>query len=201
MRVLLLTLVFVFAGRLAAPSAATAQYYTQPYVRLTDAIVVGGSFTAAETGTEPISGGRELGGFVEVPLSDDVRLRGEAAVGFWRYGAERYVGVPDSRGQRYRLSASAIRSPFALSAAQRFAPYGGGGMSFYVYDVPYAADKTRWGVHGLAGAEFLLPGERSRWILAGEIQLHLAGGPIRPDSYGTTWLVGHASLLLKYRLP
>jgi hypothetical protein len=201
MRVLLLTLIFVLAGRLAAPSAATAQYYTRPHVHATDGIVVGGSVTAAETGSEPISGGRDLGALVEVPLSDRLRLRGEAAVGSWRYGGSPYAGIPDSRGQRYRLSASVIRSRFPLTTAQRFAPYAGGGVGLYVYDVPYPADKTRWGIHGLAGGEFLLPAGRSRWILGGEIQLHVAGGPTRAGNYSSSWLVGQASLLVKYRLP
>jgi hypothetical protein len=201
MRVLLLTLVFVLAGRLAAPSAAMAQYYTRPHVHATDGVVVGGSFAGAETGFDPISGGRDLGTLVEVPISDEVRVRGEAAVGFWRYGADSYNGVPASRGQRYRFTASVIRSRIALSADQRLAPYVGGGMGLYVYDVPYPADKTRWGVHGLAGMEFLLPTARSRWMLGAEIQLHAAGGPQRPGTYSASWLVGQASLLLKYRLP
>jgi hypothetical protein len=201
MRVLLLTLAFVLAGRLAAPSAATAQYYTRPYVHAADGVVLGGSFTTAETGFDPISGGRDLGALVEVPIADGLRLRGEGAVGAWRYGADAYSGVPASRGQRYRLTASVIRSRFALTDRQRLSPYVGGGMGLYVYDVPYPADTTRWGVHGLAGLEFLLPTARSRWMLGGEIQLHVAGGPQRPGGSSASWLVGQASLLLKYRLP
>jgi hypothetical protein len=191
----------VLAGRLATPSAAMAQYYPRPYVHAADGIVVGGSFAAAETGTEPIAGGRDIGGLVEVPLGDVVRLRGEVAVGHWRYGADPYAGIPDSRGQRYRLTASVIRSPAPLSEGQRFVPYAGAGTGLYVYDVPYPADRTLFGIHGLAGGEFLLPTERARWVLGVEIQLHVAGGPQRPGSYGNTWLVGQAGLVLKYRLP
>jgi hypothetical protein len=42
MRIFVLTLFLVLAGRLAVPSAATAQYH-----RLTDAITVGGTLASA----------------------------------------------------------------------------------------------------------------------------------------------------------
>ncbi len=68
MRVLVITLLLVLAGRLAAPSEATAQYH-----RLTDAIVVGGTVAAAGSGAESFAGGPEIGALIEVPIGDAYR--------------------------------------------------------------------------------------------------------------------------------
>src|SRR5689334_16322023 len=106
MRVLWLTLAFVFAGRLAAPSAATAQYFTRPYVQLTDAIVVGGGVASTGTGSESVGGGPEVSGLVELPINDWLRFRGEAGAGAWRYGGEPYYNIQGSGMRRYRMTAS-----------------------------------------------------------------------------------------------
>ena len=47
MRVVVLTLLVLFTGRLAAPAEAVAQYH-----RVTDGIVVGGTLASAGSGAE-----------------------------------------------------------------------------------------------------------------------------------------------------
>jgi hypothetical protein len=201
MRVLWLTLAFVFAGRLAAPSAATAQYFTRPYVQLTDAIVVGGGVASTGTGSESVGGGPEVSGLVELPITDWLRFRGEAGVGAWRYRGEPYYNIQGSGMRRYRMTASVIRSRLPISTGRRLAPYSGGGTGLYFYRFPYRTHSQAWGIHGLAGAEYLLRTARSRWILNTEVQIHVVGGPTQPGGGSLPMVVGHLGLLLKYRLP
>ena len=89
MRVVVLTLLAVFTGRLAAPSEPLAQYH-----RLTDAIVVGGTLAAAGSGAEVLAGGPEMGGLIEIPMGDTLRLRGEAAIGAWHFDGYPTPGSP-----------------------------------------------------------------------------------------------------------
>ena len=199
MRVLGFMVLALLAGRLAAPLEAAAQY--PPYGRVTDAIVVGGMLGVADSAAEVMDGGPEVGALIEVPIGD-LRLRGEAALAFWKYNGEVFSGIPGSRMRRHRLNASVIAAPAPLGPKFRVRPYGGGGGGFYFYRFPDRPDGGSWGLHGLAGAEYLLPTMRSRWILCTEAQLHLhaqprsaGGGPALP------MLSGHLSLLLKYRLP
>ena len=176
MRVLVLTLFLVLAGRLAAPSEATAQYH-----RLTDAIVVGGTLASAGSGSERFAGGPEIGGLIEVPIGDAYRLRGEAAAGVWHFNGvslRRRPGQPDAPLPVHRQRAAQPRSaqpapaprrrtraaaPASICIGSRQRPNGGA-----------------WGIHGLAGAEYLLPTTRSRWIVGGEVQLHALGQPKSP---------------------
>jgi hypothetical protein len=199
MRIVAFTLLALLAGRLAAPSEATAQRH--PYGRLTDAIVLGGTFGATGSGATVMGGGPEIGGLIEVPIGD-MRLRGEAAVGFWRYNGEAFYNVPGSRMRRHRLSVSVVNARAPLGPNHRVRGYGGGGGGFYFYRFPARPNGGSWGLHGLAGAEYLLPTMRSRWILCSELQVHLHAQP-RSAGGGTPlpMLSGHASLLLKYRLP
>ena len=76
-----------------------------------------------------------------------------------------------------------------------------GGVGFYVNQLADGQDSGSWGGHGVAGIEILLPTRRSRWIVGGELQLHLFGEPrgARPETIPI--LAGHASLVVKYRLP
>jgi hypothetical protein len=197
MRVLLLTLVLVFAGRVAAPSEATAQYH-----RLTDAIAVGGTLTKAGSGSGDLTGGPELGGLIEVPLGETFRLRGEAAAGFWHFDGYPHERISGSRMLRHRFTATVLRSRYPPAPARRLSGYGGGGAGIYLYRFPARPDGGAWGIHGVAGAEYLLRTMRSRWIVAGEVQLHAMGQPRRPGD--VTWIPmvsGHVAALIKYRLP
>jgi hypothetical protein len=197
MRVPLLTLFFVLVGRLAAPSAATAQYH-----RLTDAIVVGGTLASAGSGSETLAGGPEIGGLIEIPIGDELRVRGEAAAGFWHFNGYPYDQIAGSAMRRHRLTLSVLRSRDVLSPSRRLAGYGGGGAGLYFYRYASRPDSGGWGIHGIVGAEYLLPTIRSRWIAAGELQLHAMGGPRGPTGLaGLPMLSAHVAALVKYRLP
>ena len=196
MRVVVLTLLALFTGRLAAPSAAMAQYH-----RVTDAIVVGGTLAAAGSGAEVLAGGPEMGGLIEIPMGDDLRLRGEAAIGAWHFNGYPYAGIAGSRMLRHRLTVSVLRCRFPPSPGRRLAGYAGGGAGVYLYRFPSRADGGAWGIHGVAGVEYLLPTMRSRWIAGGEVQLHVMGEPTSPEGGSLPMLGAHISALLKYRLP
>lgn len=197
MRVLVLTALLVLAGRLAAPSEATAQYH-----RLTDAITVGGTLASAGSGSERFRGGAEIGGLVEVPLGDEFRFRGEAASGFWHYNGEPHDNVSASAMRRHRLTVSVLRTRMPPSPRFRLSGYGGGGAGIYLYRFPGRANGGGWGIHGVVGAEYLLRTMRSRWLVGGELQLHASGQPGPPGVPNTIPLLSaHAAVLVKYRLP
>lgn len=197
MRVVLLTLLVLFTGRLAAPAEAVAQYH-----RVTDGIVVGGTLATAGSGAEALTGGPELGGLIEIPLSDTLRLRGEAALGDWHFNGYPHAGIAGSSMRRYRLTASVLRSRQPPSPNRRLAGYAGGGAGLYLYRFPVRADGGAWGIHGVAGVEYLLHTARSRWLLGGEVQLHGMGQPKSPGEDASLPMVGaHVAAVLKYRLP
>jgi hypothetical protein len=197
MRVLVLGVMLVLTGRLAAPSEAAAQYH-----RLTDAIAVGGTLSSASSGAEQLTGGPEIGGLIELPLGDAFRLRAEAAAGFWGFNGHPHANIPGSRMRRHRLTASVLRSRHPPSPRRRLSGYGGGGAGIYLYRFPARPDGGAWGIHGVAGAEYLLRTVRSRWIAAGEVQIHAMGQPRRPgDVTWTPMLSAHLTALIKYRLP
>ncbi len=197
MRVLVLAVFLVLAGRLAAPSEATAQYH-----RLTDAIVVGGTLASAGSGSDTLAGGPEVGGLIEIPVGDEYRLRGEAAAGVWHFNGYAYDRITGSAMRRHRLTLSVLRSRDVLGPSRRLAGYGGGGAGLYFYRFPSHPDSGAWGIQGVMGAEYLLPTIRSRWIVAGELQIHALGGPSGPDGLrGLPTLSAHVAALVKYRLP
>jgi hypothetical protein len=197
MRVFVLTLLLVLAGRLAAPSEATAQYH-----RLTDGIVVGGTLAIAGSGAAVLTGGPEIGGLVEVPVGDRFRLRGEAAAGFWRFNGYASANIPGSRMRRHRFTASVLRSSNPPSPRRRLSGYAGGGAGVYLYRFPARPNGGAWGIHGLFGGEYLLRTMRSRWIAGGEVQIHAMGQPKAPgDVTWTPMLSAHVAAVIKYRLP
>src|SRR5436189_4838002 len=114
MRVLVLTVLALLTGRLAAPSAAMAQYH-----RLTDAIVLGGTLASAGSAAEQIAGGPEIGGLIEIPMGDQLRLRGEAALGDWHFNGYPYAGIAGSSMGRHGLTVSVLRSRFPPSPGRR----------------------------------------------------------------------------------
>jgi hypothetical protein len=197
MRVLVFTLFLVLAGRLAAPSEATAQYH-----RLSDAITVGGTLTSAKSSSESLTGGPEIGGLVEFPVGDQYRLRGEAAAGFWHFDGYPYADIAGSPMRRYRLTASVLHSRLPPSPRRRLSAYGGGGAGLYFYRFPERPNGGAWGIHGVMGVEYLLRTMRSRWVAGGEVQLHAMGQPKAPDSpYSIPMLSAHVAAVVKYRLP
>ena len=197
MRVLVLTVVLVLAGRLAAPSEATAQYH-----RLSDAIAVGASLSSAGSAAQTLTGGPEIGGVIELPTGDTYRLRGELAAGFWHFNGYPDANIAGSGMRRYRLTASVLHSRMPPSPRRRLSAYGGGGAGLYFYRFPDRPNGGAWGIHGVMGAEYLLRTMRSRWVAGGEVQVHAMGQPKGPDSPSSIpMLSAHVSVLVKYRLP
>jgi hypothetical protein len=197
MRILGLTLFLLLAGRLAAPSAASAQYHYLP-----DAIVVGGQIGVTSPSQGRIGGGPELGGLVELPVGIRHRFRGEVATAFWDYRGDDYeLATPESL-RRHRVSGSWLTTLSPISPADRLGSYAGWGGSAFVYRFDHRADSVAIGIHALFGVEYLLRTARSRWILGGEVQLHLLGEPTAPYGGDAMPMLGaHASVMLKYRLP
>jgi hypothetical protein len=197
MRLVVLPVMLTLAGRLATPSAAAAQYH-----RLSDAVVVGTTLASAGSGASVMAGGPEMGALIEVPVSFDLRVRGEAATGFWRFNGHPYDAIPGSRMRRHRLTATVIRSRVPLSPARRLSAYSGAGAGLYLYRFPARPNGGAWGIHCLTGAEYLLRTTRSRWILGAEVQVHLMGQPRGPHDVTVMPMLGaHVGATLKYRLP
>ncbi len=196
MRVVVLALLAVLTGRLAAPSDSAAQYH-----RVTDAITIGGTLGSAGSGAEVLAGGPEAGGLIEIPMGDELRLRGEAAIGAWHFNGYPDAGIAGSGMLRHRLTVSVLRSRFPPSPGRRLARYAGGGAGIYLYRFPSRPDGGAWGIHGVAGAEYLLRTMRSRWILGGEVQVHAMGEPKGPHDISLPMFAAHIAAVLKYRLP
>ena len=106
MRVVVLTLLVLLTGRLAAPSEATAQYHRADrwHRRRRHAR------RRRRPSADLLTGGPELGGLIEIPMGDTLRLRGEAAVGLWHFNGYPYAGVAGSDMRRHRLTVSVLRS-------------------------------------------------------------------------------------------
>lgn len=196
MRVMVLTVLALLTGRLAAPPAAMAQYH-----RLTDAVAIGGTLASAGSGAQVMSGGPEVGGLVEIPIGDSLRLRGEAASGAWHFNGYPHDDIPGSRMQRHRFTVGVLRSRYPPAPARRFSTYAGGGAGVYLYRFPYRSNSGSWGIHGIVGGEYLLRTMRSRWILGGEVQLQLLNEPTSPQGTALPIASAHVAAVLKYRLP
>ena len=199
MRVLAFTLLALLTGRLAMPPEGAAQ--PRPFHRLTDAVVVGGTVGGNSSGAEGFTGGPEATGLVEIPLGDIVQLRLDGGVASWRYHGEPRYGIPGSGMRRWRLTGSFIRGE-APAAYRRLRGYAGGGPGLYFFRFPARPHGGSWGVHGVAGADFLLPTIRSNWIIGAEVQLHAFSQPRAVDDVTSRPMVAaHASVVVKYRLP
>ena len=197
MRVVVLTLLVLFTSRLAAPAEAMAQYH-----RLTDAIVVGGTLATAGSGAEVLAGGPEIGGLIEIPMGDTLRLRGEAAVGFWHFNGYPHDGIAGSSMRRHRLTVSVLssRNPPARTGAlpdTRAAAPASTCIGSRRGRTAARGASTAW-----AGVQCLLPTMRSRWLAGAEVQLHVMGQPKAPEAATSIpMLSAHVSAVLKYRLP
>ena len=136
-------------------------------------------------------------------MGDTLRLRGEAAVGFWHFN-----GYPQRRHRRQRHAPAPAdgQRPAQPEPAQpelgAWPDTRGGGAGVYLYRFPSRPNGGAWGIHGVAGVEYLLPTMRSRWLAGGEVQLHVMGQPKAPgDVAAIPMLSAHVSAVLKYRLP
>ena len=188
-----LTLAATLAGRLATPAEAVAQY--RP---LRDTIAIGGTFGVGAGA--PLDRGFELGGSIEIPLGIDFRVRGDAAVGLWRYEADPYRSAPGETFFRHRIVGSVIKSLRPMTPRVHMGSYAGGGAGVYITRFSTVPDAVSGGGHALWGLEFLSPGQD--WLISAEVQLLFVQEPHAslPGGKRTTELGLHAGIAFKKRL-
>ena len=166
-----LTLAATLAGRLASPAEATAQY--RP---LRDTIAVGG--TLGVGAGAPLDRGFELGASIEIPLGIDFRVRGDAAVGLWRYEADPYRAGPSETFGRHRIVGSVIKSLRPMTPRVHVGSYAGGGAGVYITRFSTVPDAVSGGGHALWGLEFLSP--EQEWLISAEVQVLFVKEPHAP---------------------
>lgn len=188
-----LTLVATLAGRLAAPAEAVAQY--RP---LRDTIAIGG--TLGLGAGAPLDRGFELGASIEIPLGIDFRVRGDAAVGLWRYEADQYRPGPSETFGRHRIVGSVIKSLRPMTPRVRVGSYAGGGAGVYITRFSTISDAVSGGGHALWGLEFLSPGHD--WLISAEVQVLVVKEPHASVAGGkrNAELGLHAGIQIKKRL-
>jgi hypothetical protein len=189
-----LTLALVLTGRLAVPSEARAQFLRP----LNDTISIG--VTGGAGLGAPIDGGFELGGTIEVPISLDLRLRGDAASGRWDYGGNVATRNPPATFSRHRLLGTIIKPIVPLGPGRSLGSYFGGGAGVYLMRFSRQPDAVSAGTQVVWGVEYLTPDRR--WLLSTEVQLLFVREPYRQpyeDVRGTDVGV-HAGISIKRRL-
>jgi hypothetical protein len=189
----LFTCAVVLSGRLALPSEARAQYLRPLNDTIATGVTIGSGLGA------PPDGGFEVGGTVELPISLDLRLRGDAASGVWRYGGDggRYR---TATFQRHRLIGSIVRPIIPLAPGRPLGTYWGGGAGVYVTRFREEPDAVKPGTHVLWGLEYLTPDRR--WLINGEVQVLFVRSPHQPP-YATQPETDHpppAGIAIKRRL-
>jgi hypothetical protein len=177
---------------LATPSSAQRAGGTDP-------IVVGGTLGVDGSSADAYPGGPEIGGFVELPFANDLRLRGEFGIGFWDDDLPPFDGISDGDLRRTRLSASVIKSLREPLTRRRLGYYAGGGAGIYFYRFAERSDSSGFGIHGLGGVEYLLPQGGNRWLVGGEAQLQIIGSPEGPADDDLLKVL-HVAAVVKYRL-
>ncbi len=177
---------------LAVPSAAQRAGGANP-------IVVGGTFGVDGSSADAYPAGPEIGGLVELPMANDLRLRGEFAVGFWDDDLPPFDGLSDGDLRRTRLTASVIKTLREPLTRRRLGYYAGGGAGIYFYRFAERSDSSGFGVHGLGGVEYLLPRGGNRWLVGGEAQLQIIGSPEGPADDDLLKVL-HVAAVVKYRL-
>ena len=60
-----------------------------------------------------------MGGLIEIPMGDTLRLRGEAAVALWPFDGYSTYGIAGSGMRRHRLAVSVLRSQNPASPERR----------------------------------------------------------------------------------
>jgi hypothetical protein len=177
---------------LAVPSAAQRAGGANP-------IVVGGTFGVDGSSADAYPAGPEIGGLVELPMANDLRLRGEFAIGFWDDDLPPFDGLSDGDLRRTRLTASVIKTLREPLTRRRLGYYAGGGAGIYFYRFAERSDSSGFGVHGLGGVEYLLPRGGNRWLVGGEAQLQIIGSPEGPADDDLLKVL-HVAAVVKYRL-
>jgi hypothetical protein len=147
---------------LAAPRPGDAQAR-----RAGDDFAVGGAFGLDGSTAAGYPGGPELAGFIEAPLTRDLKVRGEVGIGYWDIDPP-LGGDPDDSLRRHRITGSVIKPLTSISPSRRTSIYVGGGAGLYFYRFRRHDDSATVGVHGLGGIDYLLRHPSRRWIVGGE---------------------------------
>jgi len=71
-------------------------------------IVVGGTLGVDGSSADAYPGGPEFGGLVELPIANDLTLRGEVGFGFWEDDLPPFDGISDGDLRRTRIAGSII---------------------------------------------------------------------------------------------
>jgi hypothetical protein len=162
-------------------------------------ILVGGSLGFDGSSADAYPGGPEIGGLVELPMANDLRLRGEVGFGFWDDDLPPFDGISDGDLRRTRISGSIIKTLREPLTRRRLGYYAGGGAGLYFYRFSERSDSSGFGVHGLGGVEYLLPQGGNRWLVGGEAQLQIIGSPEGPADDDLLKVL-HVAATVKYRL-
>ena len=164
-----------------------------------DPIVVGGTLGVDGSSADAYPGGPEIGGLIELPIANDLKVRGEAGFGFWDDDLPPFDGISDGHLRRTRIAGSIIKSLQEPLTRRRLGYYVGGGAGLYFYRFAERSDSSGVGVHGLGGVEYLLPQGGNRWLVGGEAQLQIIGAPEGPAD-DDLLKVFHVAAVVKYRL-
>jgi hypothetical protein len=183
-------LALAVSALIAAPAAAQ---------RTGAPIVVGGSLGIDGSSADAYPGGPEIGGFVELPMANDLRVRGEVGLGFWDDDLPPFDGISDGDLRRTRITGSVIKTLREPLTRRRLGYYAGGGAGLYFYRFAERSDSSGFGVHGLGGVEYLLPQGGNRWLVGGEAQLQIIGSPEGPADDDLLKVL-HIAATVKYRL-
>jgi hypothetical protein len=189
-----ITLALVLSGRLALPSEARAQFLRPLNDTISTGVTIGAGLGA------PPDGGFEIGGTVDVPISLDLRLRGDAAGGIWTFGGGYGGQYPAATYQRHRVLGSIVHPIIPLAPGRPLGTYVGGGFGVYVTRFRDQPDAVKPGTQIFWGLEYLSPDRR--WLIDGEIQVLFVRSP-RQSPYATqpeTDLGLHAGIAIKRRL-
>jgi hypothetical protein len=181
-------------GTLAFTSPAFAQRTAR------EPLVVGGTVGFDGSSADAYPGGAEIGGFIEMPFGNGLRLRGELAHGFWEDDLPPFDGISDGNLRRHRITGSVIKSLRAPLTRRRLGYYVGGGAGLYFYRFAERDDSSGFGIHGLGGVEYLLPQGGNRWLVGGEAQLQIVGSPEGPADDDLVKVLSIAGVV-KFRLP
>lgn len=177
---------------LATPSAAQRTRGSGP-------IVVGGTLGLDGSSADAYPGGPEIGGFVELPIANGLKVRGELGIGFWDDDLPPFDGMSDGNLRRTRISGSVIKPLREALTRRRLGYYVGGGAGLYFYRFGERSDSSGFGIHGLGGVEYLLPRGGDRWLVGGEAQLQIIGSPEGPADDDLLKVL-HLAAVVKYRL-
>jgi hypothetical protein len=188
--------------RVGAAAAATLLFTTPSAAqrgRGDAPIVVGGTLGVDGSSADAYPGGPEIGGLVELPIANDLKVRGEVGFGFWDDDLPPFDGISDGDLRRTRISGSVIKSLREPLTRRRLGYYVGGGAGLYFYRFSERSDSSGVGIHGLGGVEYLLPQGGNRWLVGGEAQLQIIGAPEGPADDDLLKVL-HVAAVVKYRL-